>query len=68
MPEASNRVTPAWDHPDPIGIPRPRNEYKLDAFIRRGPQAVQAMHDPSFHAAGVSFRRHSKAFLGRAAS
>lgn len=36
MPLSTNRVTPDRDHPDNLGIPRPRISYDLDEYTRAG--------------------------------
>ena len=64
MPLAENRVTPAWDQLDDIGIPRPQVDYRLGEFTERGMAEARRIHDRIFDAVGVSFRMHSDTFFG----
>lgn len=64
MPLAENRVTPAWDQLDDIGIPRPQVDYRLGEFAERGMAEARRIHDQIFDAVGVTFRKHSDTFFG----
>lgn len=64
MPLAENRVTPAWDQVDAIGIPRPQIDYRLGEFTERGLAEARRLHDQIFDAVGVTFREHSEEFFG----
>lgn len=64
LPQAENRVVPDFDHRDPIGIPRPRLIYDLDAFTRQGMAAARDLHDRLFDAVGVSYREHAESHFG----
>ncbi|NLF65403.1 MAG: GMC family oxidoreductase [Chloroflexi bacterium] len=64
MPLAENRVTPAWDQVDAIGIPRPQLDYRLDEFTERGLAEARRICDLIFDAVGVSFRMHGEEFFG----
>ena len=64
MPLAENRVTPAWDKLDALGIPRPQIDYRLGEFVERGMAAARRVADQIFDAVGVSFRQHGEEFFG----
>ncbi len=64
MPLAENRVTPAWDQVDAIGIPRPQIDYRLGEFTERGMAEARRIHDLIFDAVGVSYREHGEEFFG----
>lgn len=64
MPLAENRVTPAWDQLDAIGIPRPQIDYRLGEFTERGMAEARRVHDLIFDAVGVTYREHSEEFSG----
>ena len=64
MPLAENRVTPAWDQVDAIGIPRPQLDYRLGEFVERGMAEARRLHDRIFDAVGVTFRMHGESFFG----
>ena len=64
MPLAENRVTPAWDQVDAIGIPRPQIDYRLGEFVERGMAEARRIHDIIFDAVGVTFRMHGESFFG----
>lgn len=64
MPLAENRVTPAWDQVDAIGIPRPQIDYRLGEFAERGMAEARRIVDQIFDAVGVSFRKHGEEFFG----
>lgn len=64
QPDPDNRITPASDHLDAIGIPRPRIRYRLDEFSQRGLTEAIAVHNRLFDALGVLERHHWKGFQG----
>ena len=64
QPDPENRVTPAFDEVDAIGIPRPRIRYRLDTFTLRGLAEARKVHDQLFDALGVTYRQHWKGFQG----
>jgi choline dehydrogenase-like flavoprotein len=64
MPLAENRVTPAWDQLDAIGIPRPQLDYRLGKFAERGMAEARRICDQIFDAVGVTFRMHGEEFQG----
>lgn len=64
MPLAENRVTPAWEQLDEIGIPRPQIDYRLGEFTERGMAEARRIHDLIFDAVGVTHRQHGEEFFG----
>ncbi len=64
MPDPNNRVTPAWDKLDEIGIPRPRLTYSLDEFARQGMAAAREASERVFNALGVLTIEHSDTYFG----
>lgn len=62
MPDASNRITPAWGEVDALGIPRPRIAYRVDRYASDGLAQARRVHDSMFDALGVTFRMHAEAF------
>ncbi len=64
QPNPENRITPAYDNLDAIGIPRPRIRYRLDPFAQRGLSEAIATHNRLFDAIGVVERHHWKGFQG----
>lgn len=64
MPLPENRVTPAFDQLDKIGIPRPRIEYRLDEMTLAGMAEARRVSDQIFDAVGVTYREHGQEFFG----
>jgi choline dehydrogenase-like flavoprotein len=64
MPLPENRVTPAFDQVDAIGIPRPQIDYRLDDFTEKGLAEARRVLDQIFDAVGVTFREHGAEFFG----
>lgn len=64
MPLAENRVTPAFDKTDGLGVPRPRINYRLDEMTQAGLAEARAVCDQIFDAMGVTFRQHSDSHFG----
>jgi choline dehydrogenase-like flavoprotein len=64
MPDPENRVVPAFDQVDALGIPRPRLIYDLGEFTRQGMAAARDLHDRLFDAVGVSYREHADQHFG----
>jgi choline dehydrogenase-like flavoprotein len=64
MPLPENRVTPAFDQVDAIGIPRPQIDYRLDDFAEKGLAEARRVLDQIFDAVGVTFREHGAEFFG----
>jgi choline dehydrogenase-like flavoprotein len=59
-----NRVTPAFDHLDALGIPRPRIRYQLDAYTLAGMAEARRLHEGIFEALGASARQHREEHEG----
>ena len=64
MPLAENRVTPAFDQVDAIGIPRPQIDYRLGEFTEKGMAEARRVLDQIFDAVGVTFKEHGEEFFG----
>lgn len=64
MPLPENRITPAFDQLDKIGVPRPRIEYRLDEMTLAGMAEARRISDQIFDAVGVSYREHGQEFFG----
>ncbi len=64
MPLPENRVTPAFDKLDAIGIPRPRIDYRLGEFVERGMAEARRVADLIFDAMEVTYRQHSEEHQG----
>ena len=62
LPDSNNRIVPAWDQLDAIGIPQPRINYRVDRYAQDGLASARAVHDKIFDAIGVTFRAHSGVF------
>lgn len=60
LPDPENRIVPAFDKLDALGIPRPRLSYRIDAYTRDGMAASRALHDRIFDALGATFREHKE--------
>jgi choline dehydrogenase-like flavoprotein len=58
LPEPDNRITPAFDQLDALGLPRPRLHYRIGPYTRDGMTAARAIHDQIFDALGATFREH----------
>jgi choline dehydrogenase-like flavoprotein len=64
LPNPDNRVEPAYDVLDPIGIPRPRIHYRVDQYTLDGMAEARNRHDQVFDALGATFRQHGEGFYG----
>ncbi|MFM8322708.1 MAG: GMC family oxidoreductase [Chloroflexota bacterium] len=64
LPDPQNRVTPAFDQPDALGIPRPQIYYTLDEFVRQGMAAARQVNDQIFNALGSSYIEHGQTPFG----
>jgi choline dehydrogenase-like flavoprotein len=62
LPDPENRIVPAWDKVDAIGVPQPRISYRVDRYAQDGMADARAVHDKIFDAIGVSFRAHADVF------
>ena len=64
LPDPRNRVLPAWDKTDAIGIPRPRLEYDLYAFERAGMAEARRVSEQVFEAMGAVYIEHADVHEG----
>jgi choline dehydrogenase-like flavoprotein len=64
LPNPDNRVEPAYDMLDPIGIPRPRIHYTVDQYTRDGMAEALKRHDQVFDLLGATYRKHGDSFYG----
>jgi hypothetical protein len=64
MPDPENRIVPAFDQVDAIGIPRPRISYRLDDFTLRGMAEARRISDQIFTAMGCTDIQHAEEFEG----
>jgi choline dehydrogenase-like flavoprotein len=64
LPNPDNRIEPAYDRLDPVGIPRPRIYYQVDQYTRDGMAEATKRHDQVFDALGATFRQHGQSFYG----
>lgn len=63
-PIAENRVQPAWDQLDAIGIPRPRLTYSLSPYTEAGLAAARQVAEQVFNAMGSIYFKHGEEFFG----
>jgi glucose dehydrogenase len=64
MPNPENRIVPAFDRVDAIGIPRPRLYYQVGEFERRGMTEARRISDQIFEAMGAYQVEHGEDFEG----
>ncbi|HUS13478.1 MAG TPA: GMC family oxidoreductase [Chloroflexia bacterium] len=64
MPLYENYVSPAWDHLDAIGLPRPQIDYRLDPVTEQGLAEARRVSEQVFNSLGVSEIQHSDTFFG----
>jgi glucose dehydrogenase len=64
LPDPNNRVTLDPDAKDIYGVPVPRIAYSLDAYVKRGLAASQAVHDDIFARLGTTAVHHGGAAYG----
>ena len=64
LPNPDNRIEPAYDVLDPIGIPRPRIHYKVEQYTLDGLAEAKKRHDQIFDALKATFRKHGEGFYG----
>jgi choline dehydrogenase-like flavoprotein len=64
LPDPENRVTPAFEQVDAIGIPRPRIQYRLDDYVKRGMAAAREVSEQVFAAMGASLVAHGEEHEG----
>jgi len=64
MPDPENRIVPAFDQLDAIGIPRPKITYRLDEFTIRGMAEARRVSDLIFAAMDATYTEHSQIPFG----
>ncbi|NUR08447.1 MAG: GMC family oxidoreductase [Nocardioidaceae bacterium] len=64
LPDPANRVEPAFDQTDAIGIPRPRISFRVDDYVRDGMADAKVVHERLFEALGAAERNHSDIAFG----
>lgn len=64
LPDPENRVTPAFDQPDALGIPRPRIHYSLDEFVLQGMAEARQVSTQIFQAMAAYTMEHSEEHQG----
>lgn len=62
LPHPENRIVPAFDQLDEIGIPRPRVYYHLDDYLLQGMAEARRVSESVFNALGVSLIEHAEEF------
>ncbi len=60
MPNPENRVVPAFDQLDAIGIPRPRIYYQIDDFVHQGMAEARRISQRIFETMGASRIEHGE--------
>jgi choline dehydrogenase-like flavoprotein len=64
MPDPENRIVPAFDRLDAIGIPRPRLHYRVDDFTRQGMAEARRISTLIFEAMGATEIHHGEDYEG----
>jgi choline dehydrogenase-like flavoprotein len=64
LPNPANRITPAWDHLDAIGLPRPRIAFTVGSYVRDGMAAAKVLHERLFTELRATERNHSDIAFG----
>ncbi|MCC6454691.1 MAG: GMC family oxidoreductase [Caldilineaceae bacterium] len=64
MPNPENRIVPAFDQVDAIGIPRPRLYYQVGEFERRGMAEARRISNQIFETMGAYQIEHGEDFEG----
>lgn len=64
LPDPDNRIVPAFDQLDDIGIPRPRIYYRLGDYERRGMAQARQVSEQVFNALGVTYIEHGEEYEG----
>lgn len=54
LPDPDNRITPDFDRPDVIGVPKPRIFFRLNDYTAAALAAARTMHERLFHAIGAT--------------
>jgi choline dehydrogenase-like flavoprotein len=64
MPDPENRIVPAFDQVDAIGIPRPRIQYRVGEFEQQGMAEARRVSEQIFRAMGASVIEHGESYEG----
>jgi choline dehydrogenase-like flavoprotein len=64
LPHPENRIVPAFDQVDALGIPRPRIYYQLDEFALRGMAEARRVSEQIFRMMEAHHIEHAPEFLG----
>ncbi|MBM3461731.1 MAG: GMC family oxidoreductase [Armatimonadetes bacterium] len=64
LPSPDNRVVPAFDKPDAIGIPRPQINYQVDEYTLAGLKTARAFHEKVFKAMKSTEIAHEDTYQG----
>jgi choline dehydrogenase-like flavoprotein len=54
LPDPDNRITPDFDRPDAIGVPKPRVFFRLNDYTATALAAARKIHEQLFHAIGAT--------------
>ncbi|MCE7990290.1 MAG: GMC family oxidoreductase [Caldilinea sp. CFX5] len=58
LPDPENRIVPAFEQLDAIGIPRPRLHYRLGDFVERAMAEARRVSEQVFQAMGATMIEH----------
>lgn len=64
LPDPANRIVPAFDQLDGLGIPRPRLTYQLGDYVERGMAEARRVSEQIFQAMGATAIQHSEEHEG----
>jgi choline dehydrogenase-like flavoprotein len=64
MPDPENRIVPAFDQVDGIGIPRPRIHFRVGEFERAGMAEARRISEQIFQAMGATHIEHGEDYEG----
>lgn len=64
LPDPENRIVPAFDQVDAIGIPRPAIRFRVGEFERRGMAEARRISELIFNAMGATEIQHGEDFEG----
>ncbi|MDR4485188.1 MAG: GMC family oxidoreductase [Nitrospirales bacterium] len=64
LPHPDNRITPAFDLLDSVGMPRPKIHWQVGDYTLKGMAQSQEVHEKIFKALGTSERHHSNSYEG----
>jgi choline dehydrogenase-like flavoprotein len=54
LPDPDNRITPDFDRPDAIGVPKPRVFFRLNDYTATALASARKIHEQLFHAIGAT--------------